>query len=204
MIAIAFMTGGFLMACFNSEGRGFGAWPFTCVMLATLSFAHAIAKEEFLIKRRACTIFDLLFFQGHIFLSLNLTCMVITALCQWIGGYDVGFVMFGRAVFATWGTVLMTPVYIISCALMSTMLLVVLFNSNSVYIVALYFSLLAFLGVFVTEDLVFYGSIVYLVGAVMYFAFTNVGEKALEEQREVREAIDDYERMMWNEEKPQF
>lgn len=204
MIAIAVMTVGFFIACANAEGRGFGFWPFMCVWFATLSFAHAIAKEEYLIKRRACTVFDLLFFQGHILLSLNLFCMTITALGQWIGGYDVGFVMFGRAVFATWGTVLMTPVYIIASALMATMLLVVLFNSNSVYVATLYFSLLAFLCVLVGEDLVFIGSIVFLVGAVMYFAFTNVGEKALEEQREVREAIDDYERMMWNEEKPQF
>mmetsp|Transcript_42296 Transcript_42296/g.30501 ORF Transcript_42296/g.30501 Transcript_42296/m.30501 type:complete len:181 (-) Transcript_42296:279-821(-) len=180
MIAIVVMTVGIFTACGNAEGRGFGVWPFSCVCLATLSFAHAIVKEEFLIKRRACTVFDLLFFQGHILLSLNLFCMTITALGQWIGGYDVGFVMFGRAVFATWGTFLMTPVYIIASALMVTMLLVILFNSNGVYVATLYFSLLAFLGVLAAEDLVFIGSIVFLVGAVMYFAFTNVGEKALE------------------------
>lgn len=204
MIAIVVMTVGFFIACCDADGRGFGAWPFICVCLATVSFAHAIVKEEALLKRRACSVFDLLFFQGQFSVILNLVGITLTALGQWISGNDVGLVMFSRAVFYSSGTFCMTLAYIVAFAIMSTMLLVVLFNSNGVYVATLYFSLIAFVGVFMGEDLIRTGSITYLVGAVMYFVFTNVGKKSLEEHNQVREAIDDYERMMWNEEKPQF
>lgn len=64
----------------------FNVWSMILVMFAVFSFAYFGVMAEFLLKRRACTSFELIEKMGFSLIAFYMILIAIASISEWING----------------------------------------------------------------------------------------------------------------------
>jgi len=117
----------------------FNLWSFLCALLSTICYNHFYVKEEFLIKRRSCTVFDLIWFQGTYMLAINFIGIILNSLLQLCCGKPITMLIYAKAVFSNGWTPIIYTVLVPICTGISQIIhLVILLNSSAIRLVTIY------------------------------------------------------------------
>jgi len=117
----------------------FSVWGLLLIIASVAAFSHYFVKIEFILKRRACSVFDVLekFGVGHLIL-----CMIgvlIDTIYQLSTGSNWTCGIYIKAVFSDAGSFFATLGMILVSGILHAIILAVIFNSSSLRLLTLLF-----------------------------------------------------------------
>jgi len=198
MVGIALITVAFIVffAGMGSSGGRFSFLGFFFFFLSCSAYSHYWIKIEFILKRRACNVFEVVEKFGLVLFIFNMICVIITGIYQAASGNEWTFGIYVKAVFtnSAWNfflTILVPPVI----GLMHVICLVLIYNSSSIRFLTILMLPMSFLLLFCIESVngvAITGIVLLFIGLVVYNATTVCGRQALTEQK-LTMAYDAYE-----------
>lgn len=175
----------------------FNFWSFFFCLISCTSYAHFFVKEEYLLKRRQISVFELLDAQGKRVFTLYLIAILITSIIQWCSGEDWIAGIYAKAVFSNGLNMFLTAMMPVAAGLSQVILLTLLFNSSSVRFCTILMlpASIALLCFTPGEDgWVIAATVLLAIGVFGYNASANCGKEMIDEYRnEVRQRKDQIE-----------
>jgi len=106
--------------------------------------------------------------------------LITTAFSQWILGYEIGLVMFGKVLFSNFTNVMMYLVVAFSIGITSAIVFAVIYNSSSIQMICYFSILFGVIGLFSGDVVISLGSSCLIIGGLLYIIKSPVGIEALE------------------------
>jgi len=155
----------------------FSGWAFTFFILSVISYSHFWVKLEFILKRRACNVFEVTEKFGIVLLTFYTVCIVVTSIFQWCTGHDWITGIYIKSVFTNVGAFFLTILVPFVLGAFQLIILSLIYNSSAIRFLTILFMPVGITLLFSTETswVGIVGHVLFFAGLVVYNATTVCG-----------------------------